>query len=177
MQGVQLSRAAKAARRNPARAANAATADWFFENCGGEHAAAGDRPLPSSMRTSRVFRRPCRRRNSFLCRSQSANCTPMACTSFPVAIGEGSHPFPFRTRKLSLLPPMVLRAKVRGRVGHCREYSQEKPAGSNEPAGFCRQGRSQNTAVFEARCLCIGPFLLFSRVRPSSDRRPWQFRA
>jgi hypothetical protein len=27
---------------------------------------------------------------------------------FPVVIGEGSHPFPFRTRKLSLLPPMVL---------------------------------------------------------------------
>ena len=30
--------------------------------------------------------------------------------SFPVAIGAGSHPFPFRTRKLSLPPPMVLRA-------------------------------------------------------------------
>src|SRR5262245_26760080 len=29
-------------------------------------------------------------------------------TSFPVVIGAGSHPFPFRTRKLSLLPPMVL---------------------------------------------------------------------
>ena len=28
---------------------------------------------------------------------------------FPVVIGAGSHPFPFRTRKLSLLPPMVLR--------------------------------------------------------------------
>jgi hypothetical protein len=28
---------------------------------------------------------------------------------FPVVIGEGSHPFPFRTRKLSPLPPMVLR--------------------------------------------------------------------
>ena len=25
----------------------------------------------------------------------------------PVVIGAGSHPFPFRTRKLSLLPPMV----------------------------------------------------------------------
>ena len=42
-------------------------------------------------------------------------------TSFPVVIGAGSHPFPFRTRKLSLPPPMVLRAKVRGRVGRCRE--------------------------------------------------------
>src|SRR5262249_23948558 len=47
--------------------------------------------------------------------------------SFPVVIGEGSHPFTFRTRKLSPLPPMVLRGKLRGRVGHCREYSQ-KPA-------------------------------------------------
>ena len=28
--------------------------------------------------------------------------------NFPVVIGEGSHPFPFRTRKLSSLPPMVL---------------------------------------------------------------------
>ena len=40
--------------------------------------------------------------------------------SFPVAIGAGSHPFPFRTRKLSLLPPMVLPAQVGGRVGRCR---------------------------------------------------------
>jgi len=27
-----------------------------------------------------------------------------------VVIGAGSHPFPFRTRKLSLPPPMVLHA-------------------------------------------------------------------
>ena len=31
-------------------------------------------------------------------------------TSFPVVIGAGFHPFPFRTRKLSLPPPMVLHA-------------------------------------------------------------------
>ena len=41
---------------------------------------------------------------------------------FPVAIGEGFHPFPFRTRKLSPPPPMVLQAQVCGRVGHCRGY-------------------------------------------------------
>src|SRR5215208_1065686 len=46
--------------------------------------------------------------------------------SFPVVIGEGSHPFPFRTRKLSSLPPMVLHAKVCGRVGHCRDYYRKK---------------------------------------------------
>jgi hypothetical protein len=45
-----------------------------------------------------------------------------SATGFPVAIGEGSHPFPFRTRKLSPLPPMVLQAQVCGRVGHCRGY-------------------------------------------------------
>ena len=44
--------------------------------------------------------------------------------SFPVAIGAGSHPFPFRTRKLSLLPPMVLPAQVGGRVGRCRGLIQ-----------------------------------------------------
>ena len=42
-------------------------------------------------------------------------------TSVPVVIGSGSHPFPFRTRKLSLIPPMVLRGKLRGRVGRCRQ--------------------------------------------------------
>ena len=41
----------------------------------------------------------------------------------PVVIGSGSHPFPFRTRKLSLIPPMVLYGKLYGRVGRCRHYS------------------------------------------------------
>ena len=41
---------------------------------------------------------------------------------FPVAIGEGKHPFPCRTRQLSPLPPMVLRGLLRGRVGHCRDF-------------------------------------------------------
>src|SRR5437870_1024723 len=38
----------------------------------------------------------------------------------PVAIGEGKHPAPFRTRKLSPLPPMVLLWRRSGRVGRCR---------------------------------------------------------
>ena len=49
--------------------------------------------------------------------------------SLPVVTGAGSHPFPFRTRKLSLLPPMVLRGKLRGRVGRCRHY----PEGPTSP--------------------------------------------
>src|SRR6185312_5301312 len=47
--------------------------------------------------------------------------------SLPVVIGSGSHPFPFRTRKLSLIPPMVLYGKLYGRVGRCRHYL-EQPA-------------------------------------------------
>src|SRR5256885_10068325 len=48
--------------------------------------------------------------------------------SLPVVIGSGSPPFPFRTRKLSLIPPMVLHGKLCGRVGRCRHYSSRKPA-------------------------------------------------
>lgn len=56
-------------------------------------------------------------------RMRATDAGPQA-NNFPVVIGAGSHPFPFRTRKLSLLPPMVLRGKLRGRVGRCRDYSQ-----------------------------------------------------
>src|SRR5680860_391156 len=37
-----------------------------------------------------------------------------------VAMAAGSHPFPFRTRKLSPPAPMVLGPKGPGRVGRCR---------------------------------------------------------
>lgn len=37
-----------------------------------------------------------------------------------MATAERSHPFPFRTRKLSSLAPMVLHPKGCGRVGNCR---------------------------------------------------------
>jgi hypothetical protein len=46
---------------------------------------------------------------------------------FPVVTGAGSHPFPFRTRKLSLPPPMVLHPQGCGRVGRCRGLF-DKPA-------------------------------------------------
>src|SRR5947208_16315274 len=46
--------------------------------------------------------------------------------SLPVVIGSGSHPFPFRTRKLSLIPPMVLYGKLYGRVGRCRHYPRAR---------------------------------------------------
>ena len=47
--------------------------------------------------------------------------------SFPVVVSRGSHPFPSRTRKLSLLEPMVLHGQLCGRVGSRRDY-YPKPA-------------------------------------------------
>jgi hypothetical protein len=58
---------------------------------------------------------------------QATKIPPHGGSSFPVVIGEGSHPFPFRTRKLSPLPPMVLHAQVCGRVGHCRGLFPKGP--------------------------------------------------
>src|SRR5215831_3470727 len=63
--------------------------------------------------------------------------------SLPVVIGSGSHPFPFRTRKLSLIPPMVLYGKLYGRVGRCRHYSRNtKSPRASQPAGFCLYAQS-----------------------------------
>src|SRR4029434_2602388 len=42
---------------------------------------------------------------------------------FPVALPEGPHPFPSRTRKLSPPGPMVLCWQRHGRVGRCRVNS------------------------------------------------------
>ena len=55
------------------------------------------------------------------CELRSTSADPRQ-TSLPVVIGSGFHPFPFRTRKLSLIPPMVLYGKLYGRVGRCRHY-------------------------------------------------------
>ena len=49
-------------------------------------------------------------------------------TTFLVAMSEGKHPFPFRTRQLSPQEPMVLRGPPRGRVGR-RQDSSEGPPG------------------------------------------------
>ena len=44
-----------------------------------------------------------------------------------MAIATGPHPFPFRTRKLSLSAPMVLGGIPPGRVGRRRIFSMKKP--------------------------------------------------
>ena len=48
--------------------------------------------------------------------------------SFPVTMSEGPYPIPSRTRKSSPPEPMVLRARVRGRVGRCQVYLQSPEA-------------------------------------------------
>ena len=67
--------------------------------------------------------------------------------NFPVAISEGSHPFPSRTRKLSPPEPMVLRGKPRGRVGRCRIFLLRAPGALHWAPG----------AFFLARCLMARP--------------------
>ena len=61
---------------------------------------------------------------------------PFVCNlNIPVAMSEGSHPFPSRTRKLSPPEPMVLRGKPRGRVGRCRIFF-EAPIPRKRSRGF-----------------------------------------
>ncbi len=52
-----------------------------------------------------------------------------------MAIAEGKHPFPSRTRKLSPPAPMVLRGQLRGRVGRCRDKLNGK-AHTNSKCGL-----------------------------------------
>ena len=55
---------------------------------------------------------------------------------FPVVIERGSHPFPFRTRQLSLSSPMILRGQLCGKVGRRRDKFYERPSGKLEGLFF-----------------------------------------
>ncbi len=57
----------------------------------------------------------------------AACCGTRSSERFPVAIAAGSHPFPSRTRKLSLPAPMVLGGRLPGRVGRRRNSSRTTP--------------------------------------------------
>ena len=89
---------------------------------------------------------PCR---YSILRSQITNLRSQA--SFPVVVSRGPHPFPSRTRKLSLLEPMVLRGQLCGRVGSRRDYIEisslkfeiSKPAREISRAFFFSQGLTQ----------------------------------
>ena len=60
----------------------------------------------------------------------------------------GPHPFPSRTRSLSLIAPMVLRARARGRVGRRRHHFTAPVTGSSDPRGggclFLRPGKTKH---------------------------------
>ena len=75
---------------------------------------------------------------------------------FPVALPEGPHPFPFRTRKLSPPGPMVLRWQRRGRVGRCRGSFEMRgpapPIADSQPAKAGRLLRSRDAQVVGHRC-------------------------
>ena len=87
---------------------------------------------------------PGRRHESFAVEVDSPTLR-MDCPVFPVAMSEGSHPFPSRTRKLSPPEPMVLRGKPRGRVGRCRiffEGPESAPRGVDSGPSPLRASRT-----------------------------------
>ena len=57
---------------------------------------------------------------SVCCACIAVQSSPVCTDRSPVVIAAGPHPFPFRTRKLSLPAPMVLGGNSPGRVGRCR---------------------------------------------------------
>ena len=87
-----------------------------------------------------------------------------------MVIGSGSHPFPFRTRKLSLIPPMVLHGKLCGRVGRCRHYL-DRPDRENGWARFLYAG-TWSCHSFP----CAAWAVLFSRCA-SLNGRVWESRS
>src|SRR3979409_1184199 len=63
---------------------------------------------------------------------------------FPVGIERGSHPFPFRTRQLSLSSPMILRGQLCGKVGRRRDKIYERPSGKLEGFFFSAHSSRRN---------------------------------
>src|SRR3954462_13783390 len=87
---------------------------------------------------------------------------------FPVVIERGSHPFPFRTRQLSLSSPMILRGQLCGKVGRRRDKIYEGPRGKSRPFLF---GAEQRAFVHSSSYRC-----LTTRHQPDSlsgQRSPW----
>jgi hypothetical protein len=83
----------------------------------------------------------------------------------PAAMAEGTHPYPFRTRKLSPPAPMVLRGRPRGRAGRRRPPRPRQPK-RRRIAMFPRSGAS---FAFRSRRLPPVPLRPDRRIR---SRRP-----
>ena len=88
------------------------------------------------------------------CRRQQIVLYPGSCIlvpDFSVAIARRSHPFPFRTRKLSSSAPMVLHGRLCGRVGRCRSFFIEQ-----KPLTACGKGFFASTLInFYGNLACI----------------------
>ena len=72
-------------------------------------------------------------------RGRAARKTASTSTK-PVILPRGKYPFPSRTRKSSPAGPIVLHAKVCGRVGR-RRHKQRPFAYRERPLPFCRQNQ------------------------------------
>ena len=70
---------------------------------------------------------------------------------FPVAIAEGQHPFPFRTRSLSPPAPMVLSWSRDGRVGRCRDFFCSRPQSRASSAPCATALRPARTSLDNVR--------------------------
>src|SRR5262249_32038476 len=92
-------------------------------------------------------------------------------------------PFPFRTRKLSLLPPMVLYGKLYGRVGRCRHYFEGRdeclgpfflatPATAPFPSHYHRRRSRPGAATRRCEKSAVWETVRESRSLPALSRRP-----
>jgi hypothetical protein len=91
---------------------------------------------------------------------------------FSVAMAEGSHPFPFRTRKLSPPAPMVLGRRLPGRVGRRRISLWKRAAYGRSSSRFRTSGRISEHACPHDRESRIRPHGTSPASRRQSPRRP-----
>ena len=94
---------------------------------------------------------------------------PYTNNRFSVAIAAGSHPFPFRTRKLSLPAPMVLGDRSPGRVGRRRIPQKEALRGLLRVFGSGRDGmRAGDGSSGRLARPCLPPNALHRRAGPAA---------
>ena len=74
-----------------------------------------------------------------------------------MAIAERSHPFPFRTRKLSSPAPMVLHGRLCGRVGRRRILTSTLLGSRSRGFFYYRTPRTLNLAPFTAKSREVPP--------------------
>ena len=116
-----------------------------------------------------------RARCGVLERAGCRRCGAAHLTKVSVAIAVGSHPFPFRTRKLSPPAPMVLGRRLPGRVGRRRISLERAPSGgpffvfdgapSSVPLRPFDSGRASSQVGLSHGCPALLWFLAFGSRR------------